>query len=183
MKRIALIMLCLLALGCTAAKNRHDSGMIITPAELAEMNGAQVENALINGHPANYFTLAAKLFSEGNKQEGVKWFYVGQIRYRAYLQANPSLDPSGDPALFSSLMYTVGTPLNGYIGGDTDAWMATIDSAVQWHDGHPDNFLDKDKNQAVYSAVLSGLDSLKQYIADNKDAIRKEREANGLENR
>ncbi|MCJ2165929.1 MULTISPECIES: hypothetical protein [unclassified Pseudodesulfovibrio] len=183
MKQFILILICLFVVGCTSAKKKLSSDSIVKPSELSDMSASEVESALVKGHPANYFTLAAKLFSEGKKQEGVKWFYVGQIRYRAYLQANPSLKPSEDPALFSSLMYSVGTPLNEYIGGDIDEWIATIDEAVQWHNNNPDYFLDKDKNEEVYESVLSGVEKLKKHIVDNQDSIRKKRVENGLENR
>lgn len=142
-----------------------------------------MESSLVKGHPANYFTFAGKLFSEGKKQEGVKWFYVGQIRYRAYLQANPSLKPSEDPALFSSLMHSLGKPLNEYIAGDIDEWIVTIDEAIQWHKGNPYYFLDKGKNEEVYASQLSGLEKMKNNIINNKDTIRKQRQDNGLENR
>lgn len=183
MKRFIIILLCFFVVGCTSAKKNMSADYIMEPSELSNMSASEVKSTLVKGHPANYFTLAALLFSEGKKQEGVKWFYVGQIRYRAYLKANPSLKPSEDPALFSSLIYSVGTPLNEYIGGDIDEWLATIDEAVQWHIDNPNYFLDKDKNEEIYTSVLSGVEKLKKHIVDNKDSIRETRAKNGLENR
>ena len=89
-----------------------------TETPISEQTVAELENGITNKHPSTYIILAQKLFVQGDKQNAVQWFYVGQIRYRAYLMANPDLDPSSDPALFSSLMSVVGTPLNEYIGGD-----------------------------------------------------------------
>ncbi len=48
-------------------------------------------------------------------------FNAGQLRFRAYLAANPSVDPSGAPALFSAIMETLGPPINGYAFGDIPA--------------------------------------------------------------
>ncbi|WP_285907316.1 hypothetical protein [Pseudodesulfovibrio pelocollis] len=183
MKRFVLISLCLFVVGCTSAKKNMSSDYIVQPSELSNMSASEVESTMLNGHPATYFTRAGILFSEGEKREGVKWFYIGQIRYRAYLQANPSLKPSGDPALFSALMHTVGTPLNQYIGGDIDEWIATIDEAVQWHNDNQYYFLDKDSNEEIYAFVLSGLEDLKKHIVDNRDFIRNQRAEKGLENR
>lgn len=137
---------------------------------------------LTDKHPSNYITLAAAQFEEGNKQQAVKWYYVGQIRYRAYLKANPGLSPWDDPALFSSLTRTVGTPLNEYIGGDIDQWIQTIDEAIKWHNDHPDHFLDKESHRDIYAAVLADLEELKAHIDANRKEIILERAANGLEN-
>ena len=182
MKKILLALLCLFVAGCNSA-HKNQNPDILYPANLSNMSADEVEEAMIKGHPANYFTLATKLFAEGEKQEAVKWFYVGQIRYRAYLKANPSLKPSGDPALFSGLLETVGRPLNEYIGGDIDEYVATIDEAIQWHNEHPYDFVDKDQNKDIYATQLAGLEKMKKYIIDNKDELRKRRAENGLENR
>lgn len=183
MKKSIVLLLCLFAVGCTAAKKNVNSGSIIQPSVLMEMSASEVETTLIKGHPANYFTVAAMRFSENKKQEAAKWLYVGQIRYRAYLQANPTLPPSGDPALFSALIHEVGRPLNEYIAGDIDEWVATIDEAILWHKDNPYDFVDKEQHKAIYEDQLSGLEELKQTIIETQDTIRKKRAANGLENR
>ncbi len=150
---------------------------------LADQSVAELRAGITDKHPATYMVLAARLFQQGDKPEAVKWFYVGQIRYRAFLKANPDLDPSGDPALFASLMESVGRPLNEYIGGDVDQWVATIDDAIDWHDSHPDGFLGKDQHRALYASVIAGLKDMRDEIAASKDEIRRQRRENGLENR
>ena len=72
------------------------------------------------------------MFREGKKDEAVFWFYVGQLRYRFHLKANPNMDPSGDPALFSSLSATVGKTINEYAGGNVKDWVKAIDRALKW---------------------------------------------------
>lgn len=167
---------------------------LLTPAAWADTSGRadkaladqgveELREGITDKHPATYMVLAARLFQQGDKQEAVTWFYVGQIRYRAWLKANPDLDPSGDPALFASLMESVGRPLNEYIGGDVDEWGATIDEAIQWHRAHPDGFLGKDDHRSLYASLIAGLEDMRDEIAASKDEIRRQRRENGLENR
>ncbi|MFL6546316.1 MAG: hypothetical protein ACJ8LM_14185 [Candidatus Udaeobacter sp.] len=42
------------------------------------------------------------------------------------------MDPSGDPALFSSLSATVGKTINEYAGGNVKDWVKAIDRALKW---------------------------------------------------
>ena len=151
--------------------------------DFADQSVEELRAGITDKHPSSYMVLAARLFEQGDKREAVKWFYIGQIRYRAWLKANPDLEPSGDPALFSSLMATVGRPLNEYIGGDVDEWVATIDDAIAWHQDHPDGFLGKDEHRQVYASLIAGLKDMRDNIAARKDEIRQQRRENGLENR
>ncbi|QJB55501.1 hypothetical protein [Pseudodesulfovibrio sp. zrk46] len=183
MKRFALVLICFLVFGCTSTKKGLNAEYIITPSDFSSMSPSEVESALVKGHPGNYFTQASKVFSEGDFQKGVMWFYVGQIRFRAYLKANPSLKASEDPALFASLIHTVGPTMNGYIGGNVDEWIMTIDEAIKWHNEHPDKFLDKEENKDIYASVISGLEKLKRHVDESRDLIREKRLENGLDNR
>jgi hypothetical protein len=80
---------------------------------LDEQTPAELKAGIEGKHPAAYYTLAAKLFRyDATKTEAVFWFYVGQIRYRYYLAANPTLPPDGDPALFASFSEVIGRPIN-----------------------------------------------------------------------
>jgi len=144
---------------------------------------SQILEGITAKHPAAYFYLSALLMNEGNLDDATMWFYTGQIRYRAYLIANPELDPSGDPALFGSLMDALGTPVNEYAGGDIDFWIASIDKALNWHHENDDIFLDKLQNQDVYKDVTSQLIEMRDEISTSQAEIREQRVANGLENR
>ena len=73
----------------------------LSPEDLKKLPPATIEAALPNEHPSVYYGYAARLFREEKKDEAVFWFYVGQLRYRFHLKANPNMDPSGDPALFA----------------------------------------------------------------------------------
>ncbi len=179
MRFIIILIACLTMWACTT----HGETSKPTETPISEQTVAELENGITNKHPSTYIILAQKLFVQGDKQNAVQWFYVGQIRYRAYLMANPELDPSSDPALFSSLMSVVGTPLNEYIGGDVDEWVKKIDDAIAWHNNNPDGFLGKETHQEIYVTVISGLTEMRNKIASQKEFIREQRIKNGLENR
>jgi len=102
-----------------------------TASDWAKQTAAQIEDRIATKHPAAYFILAAKKYEEGKRDDATFWFYAGQIRYRAYLLSRPKLDPSGDPALFTSLMQQVGRPINEYAFGDTEQLAKIVDRALE----------------------------------------------------
>jgi len=106
----------------------------LSPEDLKKLPPATIEAALPNEHPSAYYGYAARLFREGKKDEAVFWFYVGQLRYRFHLKANPNMDPSGGPALFSSLSATVGKTINEHAGGNVKDWVKAIDQTLKWDD-------------------------------------------------
>ncbi|WP_432460681.1 MULTISPECIES: hypothetical protein [unclassified Agarivorans] len=179
MKYLVVLLMYLSLWTCAATSKTEDLTQIA--AENHQL--ADLVAGIQDKHPSRYLELAGILFQQGYKRQAVKWFYVGQIRYRAYLKARPDLDPSADAALFASLMDTLGRPLNEYIAGDVDEWVEVINQAIDWHHSHADGFLGKASNQAVYAAVLNGLVGMRDHIAVNKDAIRRQRVENGLQNR
>jgi hypothetical protein len=146
----------------------------------AKQAPAQIEAGIEKKHPAAYFVLANKLYEEGKKDDATFWFYVGQIRYRAYLRANPNLNPSGDPALFSSLFNVTGPTINGYAFGDIPQLLKIIDRALDWDAKHADILTPK---SPVRDEVRDGLVKLKSQIVSQRDEIRANRIKNGLENR
>ena len=115
------------------------AAMLVLPASQAggqvrsdqwnSMSAKQLESGIEKQHPAAYFILAQKLYGEGRRDDATMWFYIGQIRYRAYLITNPNLNPSGDPAVFSSLFNTIGPVINGYAFGDIPQLLKIIDRA------------------------------------------------------
>jgi hypothetical protein len=134
-------------------------------------------------HPAAYYILASKLFASGKKEEAVFWFYAGQLRYRFYLKATPDLPPSGDPALFASLSETVGRPLNEYAFGDIPRLAKTIDDVLQWDASHENGFTSKRAHPQDYADIRDGLVKMRDQILKNQEDLKRQRSANGLENR
>ena len=155
----------------------------LSPEDLKKLPPAKIEAALPNEHPSAYYGYAARLFREGKKDEAVVWFYVGQLRYRFHLKANPNMDPSGDPALFSSLSATVGKTINEYAGGDVKDWVKAIDRALKWDADMPNGFTSKKKFATIYEENRAGLTKMRDQVESQADSIREQRKKAGLENR
>jgi hypothetical protein len=152
-------------------------------ADLMKQTPEQIVQGIEGRHPAIYFVLAQKLFEAGRKDEATFWYYAGQLRYRFYLKATPGLDASGDPALFGSLSEVIGRPINEYAFGDLDAFRVTLDRVLTWDDQSPNSFTAKDQHRAAWSETRAGLRGLIEHVRDNAESIRRQRAANGLENR
>lgn len=131
------------------------------------------------GAYADMMTRAAKLFSEGEKDRATFWFYAGQLRFRSYLAANPDIDPSGGPALFASLMETVGRPINEHAFGDIPRLASILGEVLEWDEADPDPALPPESHRET----RDGLAALRDQIQRDAAKIRAQREANGLPNR
>lgn len=133
-------------------------------------------------HPAELYQLAAGLLgTEGRADEAVKWFYVGQLRYRFLLMAGGQ--PSNDQVLFSALSESVGRPINEYAFGDVDAAVAQIDAALEWDEAHDNHFTSKIEHASEWAQVREGLLKLRTEMLSSKEEIRRLRTSNGLPNR
>ena len=155
----------------------------LTPDEIKTLPRPEIEAKLPGEHPSSYYSYANRLFFEGKKDEAILWFYVGQLRYRIYLKANPPSDPSGDPALFASLNATVGQKINEYAGGDPKMWAAQITGALKWDDKHSNDFSSKKKFKEVHAEIRAGLAKLGKQIESGAGKMREERKKRGLETR
>jgi len=158
-------------------------GRQIDVNDLADRSAAELKEGIENAHPASYYILAQKLFSDDAKDDAVFWFYAGQLRYRFHLASSPDLDPSGDPALFSSLSEVVGRPLNEYAFGNMDDLVKTIDHVLEWDEKTPNGFTSKETHEKEWLEIRKGLEGMRAYIIENADQIRATRDKNGLENR
>ena len=144
----------------------------------------QLKNGIENQHPSAFYILAQKLFTAGQKDDAVFWFYAGQLRYRVYLLVNNGkLEPSGDPALFASLSEEVGRSINEYAFGDIPQLAKTIDTVIAWDQSHANALTPRDKYKSQYDQIVAGLTQMRDQVLNQADSIRKTRTANGLQNR
>jgi hypothetical protein len=141
----------------------------------------QLKAGIENKHPSTYYELASRLFKDGQKDEAVFWYYVGQIRFRFHLRVAKDLNPAGDPALFAGLSEMVGAPLNDYALGDIPKLAATIDKALAWDDAHDNGFTPKKGNETSLSMIRESMQSLKEEILKDQEKIKAQRKANGIE--
>lgn len=122
-------------------------------------------------HWVTFYEAAAKLFSQGRRDEAIKWYYAGQIRGRVAAGLDP--DPSRNNALLGALNHGLGQPINEYAGRDKDNWGKQIDAALAWDAEHPlpanpkavigisDVAWDAANFQAVYDEVRAGLKEMR----------------------
>ncbi|WP_417581579.1 hypothetical protein [Pelagibacterium sp.] len=139
----------------------------------------QLRAEVSNAHPSGFYVLASRLYDAGDRDEAVFWFYAGQLRYRTHLTCNPDLPPDGDPALFSALSEMIGSEINYYAFGDLDSLLDTIDAVIEWDQSTPNGFAPDADCSAARSDVLTGLNQLQIYIAENADDIRSQRMSSG----
>jgi hypothetical protein len=152
-------------------------------AQSDAISTAEIEAGATEAHPAALYMLAADLFEQGERDRAVFWFYVGQLRYRFHLAASPQLDPTGDPALFSSLSESVGRPINEYAFGDLQALDATLGVVLEWDAANDNRLTSKSAMATAWNDTRAGLEGLRRMLREDADEIRATRQANGLENR
>ncbi|MBD8879428.1 hypothetical protein IHE49_02920 [Rhodanobacter sp. 7MK24] len=152
----------------------------LQPKDPATPSHQQAEQELPASHPSNYYVYATRLFHEGAKEDAVFWFYVGEIRYRFYLAANPNLPPDGDPALFASLHESAGSVINGWAGADPDSWVKQMGRALDWDAANDNKFTSKITYAKQWQQTRSGLENLKEWVVANKTQILEERKKRGL---
>ncbi|SEH30911.1 hypothetical protein [Rhizobium sp. NFR12] len=144
--------------------------------ELALPPGAETAG---NALPGEIMLRAAPLMQAGRGDEATFWFYAGQLRWRSRLNGGPAQDPTGEPALFSSLFETLGPPINNWAFGDIPKLERTIDAVLLWDAHYPDPSLDP----VVHERMRAGLRDLRDQIGREAGMIRAERASRGLENR
>ena len=183
MRRTCVLRAIICILMCTIVTRSRAAARQDVPDEILQQTPEQLKKGIENQHPAAYYVLAMKLFKGGSEDEAVFWFYAGQLRYRLHLSANPKLDPSGDPALFSSLSAVIGPVLNEYAVGDLSGLVATIDRVLEWDLKTKNGFTSTNDHAKQWKETREGLGKLRAEIVRTADDIRKERTQNGLENR
>jgi hypothetical protein len=153
------------------------------PREAVNSSPEEIKADIERRHPGDYYVLAGKLFAKNWKNEAAFWFYLGQLRYRFHLAANPNLPKGGDEALFASLSSVLGEPINGWAFGDIRQLLITFDKVLDWDNFHDNQFTSRTKHASAWNDVREGLIKLREHVRANADQIRAERRKNGLENR
>lgn len=153
-----------------------------TPPDIGSMSNAQIIAQAPELHPAALYILSSRLLAEGNGPESANWMYAGQLRYR-FLIAVIGDQSQDEVILFSALSEQVGRPVNEYIAGDPDEWIAAMQWALDWDEANDNPLLSKSEFAAELEHVRSGLESLILQVDGSRQEIFEQREANGLPNR
>ncbi len=146
-------------------------------------NAVSTANAMNGEHPAAYYTKALALFRSNAREDAMFVFYVGQLKFRAHLTARPDLPPGGDPAAFGALSETVGRQLNEWGYGDLTFMDQLMKDVLAYEARNPDRFTPPAQFAAAWASQRSGLERLRVHTNNNAADLRKQRTANGLENR
>jgi len=149
---------------------------------LEDMSSAEIVAEASALHPAALYILSSRLLAEGKGQEAANWMYAGQLRYRFLISAGGD-DARDEGILFSALSEQVGKPVNEYIAGDVDEWIAAMEWALEWDAANDNPTTSKTEHASTLKEVRDGLERLIAQVEANRESIPKEREANGLENR
>ncbi len=96
-------------LRCTLLAATASTCVALEPQQVIDWPRSQVEQALPAAHPMAYYLYAARLFRNGDKEDVLFWYDIGEIRFRFYLAVNPNLPEDAAPALFASLHESVGS--------------------------------------------------------------------------
>lgn len=159
------------------------SGAAADTQDLSQMSVADLEAQAPGLHPAALYVLAARLLSQGRGHEAANWMYAGQLRYRFLLSASSATGASDDGILYSALSEQVGRPVNEYIAGDVDEWMAAMTWALDWDAAHDNPITSKREHAAVLKEIRDGLVTFRDSLDGRREEIAKSREENGLPNR
>jgi hypothetical protein len=149
---------------------------------LENMTTAQLQDHAAELHPAALYLLAGRLLAEGKGQQAANWMYAGQLRYRFLLEAEGA-SGHDEAALFTALSEEVGRPVNEYIAGDVDDWLAAIDWALEWDAANDNVATSKREHAAALAKTRNGLESFRDTVEEQRATIPQERKLNGLENR
>lgn len=155
----------------------------LTVEQAQSLPREQAQARLPAAHPAVLYAYAMRLFQEGQRDEAVKWFYVGQLRLRFHIAANPGLPPDREPALLASLNATIGQTINEWAGGAPRQWAASIDEALAWDAANENATTSRAQHARIWQAQRKGLQGLRDSILSGADEIRAQRRQRGLENR
>lgn len=141
---------------------------------------AQVERELPNSNPAYYLVYSSVLWSKGERDKALFWFYLGQLRYKFCLASMQSGGPSCDASLFASLFEEIGSQINLYAGSNPDNYIAVINQVLDWDASHPNGYTSKTVYQSDYVKIRKGLEGLRDNIQNHKAEILAARQQNGI---
>ena len=170
------------AIASTQGGSRTERNEMPSQGDLEQQTPNQIIASAETAHPAALYVLASKLMGAGRPDEAVRWFYIGQLRYRFHLMTDPP-GVADERILFSALSESVGRSINEYAFGDVDGAVREIDAALAWDAAHANHFTSKIAYPGQLATIREGLVALRDTMLARKDEIRETRRSNGLPNR
>jgi hypothetical protein len=153
----------------------------LTAEDIQSRSNKEIEANLPDSHPAAYFAYAIKQFKARKQDPATLWYYIGQIRFRHYLLANPGLPADGDPAVYRDFTEgAFGKAIADWSGANTRIWARTIDDALAWDDKTPNNAVSKETFAAQWQQARAEVSKIRDYVKTSEAEIKAERAARGL---
>jgi hypothetical protein len=170
---------------------KPNPGAVAQTSDLREW--AELVSGLEFHHPHKYYLQASELFALGRRDEAVFLFYLGQLRWRIHLRANPHFPPGSEPAAYGAVSEVLGRVFNQYAFGDIPVLARTIQAVLDFDAAYPDRFTAKPTSTKPPTPrpatakhrreVRQGLADLRKRILEEAEIIRSKRREQGLENR
>jgi hypothetical protein len=133
----------------------------------------QLADGIVDKPPATYFSLATELYREGQKDEAAFWYYVGLVRYRAWMLATgKDAESSDEPYHFWLLSHSVGQSIYKNVDRNSAALIRAIDRALAWDLEQPNGYTSKDAFKAQYERARQELLSLRERIKEDPGSFK-----------
>lgn len=107
-------------------------------------------------HPSSFFEASTRLLAESRYYEAAFMYYLGKFRFQYYNAVNPKFQSSGDGALYSSLSYIVGEPIDLFLKINSSNFILVI-KAVQHYCYTTQSekiYFKKDNFNEIYNGLL-----------------------------
>lgn len=157
-------------MGCLFTVAWMSTSIALQPKEVTEWPRGQVEQSLPAAHPMAYYLYAARLFHEGDKDDALFWYYVGEIRSRFYLAANPNLSKSGDPGLLASLHQSVGSVIVEWGRTVPNVSAKQLRRALDWDASNDNGFTSKSSHRKLWQDTRGQFDEIEAQLVNKVDA-------------
>lgn len=124
--------------------------------------------------PLNYFGEAIRLFDANKFTEASVVYYIGFIRHKYCLGADPNYAPNEDWIVAESMQSTYGKKIVLFLKTNIDRYISVIDSATDYCQKNDYSYLPKVKNLEKYNSSIDGLIKLKYDYIKFKDLYTKQ---------
>ncbi|MCA6217178.1 hypothetical protein KGA65_11555 [Ideonella sp. B7] len=117
--------------------------------------------------PLEMFAPAFVLFQNGERDDGVFWFYAAQLR----VQYQMAFERGDRSQLLSVMRMTIGAPINNYAFQNVANLDRILDRVMVWDKVTPNPYREKPKTDAIerrVESVYSGLNELRAKFASEK---------------
>ncbi len=167
--KLILMVVCLLASMCVFSESDifidtvYKNDILLNEKELGEL-----KDGIYDKHPSNYLTLASELLKRNKFDEAAFWYYVGRIRYKAYLRSQPDLIGSEESAFFAAMDMGLGYSINPYLREDKNRLVKIVSKSLKWHKKKQNGFTPKSKFSGIYKEIENDLESFLNDVKDGR---------------